>query len=83
MNEAVQLVGGPPSGAGSAQMNQSRLSDPGSDTASTNHGWSEDTWLGTKSTISRMPRSCSAARSASKSSRVPKTGSTAQWSLTS
>ncbi len=80
VNDAVQFVGGPPPGAASAQMNQSRLGFVRLLRDSTNHGWSLETWLGTKSTISLIPRSCRPVTTRSKSSKVPKTGSTAQWS---
>ena len=42
----------------------------------TNHGCALEVWLGTRSRMSRIPRSCSASRSRSKSPSVPKSGST-------
>jgi hypothetical protein len=43
----IQLLGGPPSGAGSRQMYQSRFSLSRAARLSMNHGCSSDVWLGT------------------------------------
>ena len=56
MNVATQLLGGPPSGAGSRHTYQSRFGSSRLDRDAWNHGcWSEE-WLGTKSSTTRMPR---------------------------
>ena len=36
-----------------------------------NHGWSDEVWLTTRSTMTRIPRSCAASTKARKSSTVP------------
>ncbi len=76
-NDAFQLFGE------SRQMYQSRLAQSREDRESTNHGCSAEVWLGTQSTITRMPRRWASASTRSKSSRVPNTGSTSQKSVTS
>ena len=68
--------GGPPPGAPSRQMYQSRLGSSRDEREAANHGcWSEE-WFGTQSMITRMPRAWASATRRSKSSSVPKTGST-------
>ena len=51
-----QLFGGPPSGAGSRQIYQSRFGLSRDDRLSTNHGCWSEVWFGTKSRISFRPR---------------------------
>ena len=77
-NELIQLLGGEPSGRESAQTYQSRLGLSLEERDSRNQGWRSEVWLGTRSITTRMPRAWASATSRSKSSRVPKTGSTSQ-----
>ena len=70
------LGGGPPSGAGSRQMYQSRRALCREARLSRNHGCRSEVWLGTRSSRIRSPCPWAAARSASNSSSEPKTGST-------
>ena len=67
--------GGPPPGAGSAHTYQSRLGSSRDERDATNQGCWSDVWLGTKSSISFIPRACVAASSESKSAIVPNSGS--------
>ncbi|CPU66203.1 Uncharacterised protein [Mycobacteroides abscessus] len=66
--------GAKPSRAGRHQY-QSRLGLSALELDSTNQGCSSLVWLTTRSMTSFMPRSCTSARRASKSARVPKAGS--------
>jgi hypothetical protein len=77
-NSDIQLFGGPPSEAPSRQTYQSRLGLSRDARDSTNHSWRSELWFGTQSTTTRMPRACDASTSRSKSSSVPKIGSTSQ-----
>ena len=61
VNAAIQLLGGPPSSAGSRQMYQSRLGLSVDDRLSRNHGCWTDVWFGTQSSRTRIPRSWSSA----------------------
>ncbi len=83
VNVARQFVGGPPSGLPSRHQYQSRFGSSRPDREATNHGCSMLVWLGTWSMTTRRSRSCAAATRASKSSIVPKTGSTSHRSATS
>ena len=74
----TQLLGGEPSGRESAQTYQSRLGLSLEERDSRNQGWRSEVWLGTRSITTRMPRAWASATSRSKSSRVPKIGSTSQ-----
>ena len=57
---------------------------PGGDaSAARNHGCRSEVWLGTRSTVTRMPCACASATSSSTASRSPQTGSTARWSVMS
>ena len=80
-NTERQLFGGssPCSPRPSRNMYRSRSGLPGpAATAARNHSCSLEVWLGTRSTISRIPSSAIRARIRSKSSRVPKRGSTSR-----
>ena len=60
-------------------QNRSRSGEPGGDaSAARNHGCWLETWLGTMSTIVRIPSERASAISSSASSRVPKAGSIAR-----
>ena len=72
------VVGRTSPGSGSRQMYQSRFALVRDDRLSTNHGCSIELWLGTQSSSTLMPRSWNPATSLSRSSRVPKTGSTSR-----
>ncbi len=74
----IQLLGGPPSGAGSRQMYQSRLGSVRDERDASNHACSVEVWLGTQSISTRMPAAWHSATRASKSASVPNTGSTSQ-----
>src|SRR3546814_2950793 len=52
----IQLLGGPPPGAGSRQMYQSRRGLSREDRLSTNQGCRSELWFGTKSSSSFRPR---------------------------
>src|SRR5436190_19936110 len=52
----IQLLGGPPSGAGSRQMYQLRFGFSWEERLSTNQGCRSDVWLGTKSSRILSPR---------------------------
>ena len=54
------MFGGPPSGAGSRQMYQSRLGLSREARDSMNHGCWSEVWFGTKSRITFSPRACAA-----------------------
>ena len=71
-----QFDGGPPPGAGSAQMYQSRFGLSRDERDSTNHGCSIEVWHGTRSMSRRSPRSWQASMSASRSASVPNSGAT-------
>jgi hypothetical protein len=73
-----QLLGGVPSGLASAQTYQSALSLTLLDRLSRNQACWSDVCEMTWSMMTLMPRACAAAMKASKSSRVPKIGSTSQ-----
>ncbi len=77
-NTESQLLGGEPSGCGSAHVYQSRRGSSRDERAAVNHGCWSDVWFGTQSTITRSPRRWAAASSASKSASVPNSGSTPQ-----
>ena len=49
----------------------------------TDHRAVDRVWLGTRSTVTRMPCACASATSSSTASRSPHTGSTARWSVMS
>ena len=70
----IQLFGGPPPGAESRHTYQSRLGSSREEREATNHAWRSEVWLGTQSTITRMPRAWASATRWSKSASVPKTG---------
>jgi hypothetical protein len=63
----VQLLGGPPSGAGSRHTYQSRLGSSREERDSTNQGCWSEVWFGTQSSHTCIPRSCAAAISESRS----------------
>ena len=48
--------GGPPPGAPSRQMYQSRLGSSREEREASNHGWRSEEWFGTQSMITLMPR---------------------------
>ena len=74
-----QLFGGPPSGAGSRQMYQSRRRvRRGSTGFRRTRDAASDVWFGTKSRINRRPSPCAASTSRSKVGRSPKSGSIAR-----
>ena len=64
-------------------QNSSRSGAAGSASAAWNHGCSLEKWLGTMSTMIRMPSACASVISASASASVPKTGSMSRKSATS
>ena len=70
--------GGPPLGAGSRQMYQSRLGLSRDERLSTNQRCLSELWLGTKSSSSFIPREWSAPSNRSKAARSPNIGSTSQ-----
>jgi hypothetical protein len=70
-----QLLGGPPAGAGSHQMYQSRLELARELRLSMNQGCWSDEWFGTKSRITLIPCAWEFATKRSKSAMLPKTGS--------
>ncbi len=76
-----QLFGGssPFSPVPSRKMYRARSGLPG---AAFNASWNQTCWslewFGTRSTMTRMPRSCAPASIASKSAKVPKIGSTSR-----
>ena len=74
----IQLLGGPPPGAGSRQMYQSRLALLREARLSLNHGCSAELWFGTKSMMTFRPLACAAASRRSKSAMAPKRGSMPQ-----
>ena len=55
----------------SDQTYQSALGPFGSERDSWNHGWSDEVWFMTRSTMTRIPCSCAAATKVRKSSTVP------------
>ena len=62
----------------SRQTYQSRFGSSRELREASNHGCRSEVWLGTQSITTRMPRSWHAATRASKSSSVPKIGSTSR-----
>jgi hypothetical protein len=77
----TQSVGGssPPGPRPGWNQNRWRSGDPGpAASAARNHSCRSDTWLGTMSTIVRMPSAAPSAISSSASATVPNAGSIAR-----
>jgi hypothetical protein len=84
-NSPAQSVGirSPPGPRPGRNQNSSRSGAAGSASAFANHACALETWLGTMSTIIRIPAACASVISASAPARVPKTGSMSRKSATS
>ena len=73
-----QLLGGVPSGLGSAQTYQSAFALVRLCRLSWNHGCLSEEWLITWSMMTLSPSACAFSSSRSKSARVPNSGSTSR-----